>query len=162
LFTQGFFPEALAILDREPALHAERASVGLLDLAALRRLGGLEGIAAGAPEAVRAWIEVASDPAADGAARAEAARAGPLGATARAGGLRARMAAGRFEQAEAVWTGVADAARAAGALERLRFAVALRALVRVRLGRVAEVEADMRELIAWVAELGVPVANQRA
>jgi DNA-binding CsgD family transcriptional regulator len=161
LFTQGFFPEALAILEREPGLHAERATVGLLDLAALRRLGGLERIAADAPEAVRAWIEVARDPEADGADRAEKALAGPLDDTALAGALMALMAAGRLEQAEAAWTGVADAARAAGALERLRFAVALRALVRLRLGRVAEVEADMRELIAWVADLGVPVANQR-
>ncbi len=161
LFTQGFFSEALAILEREPELHAERATVGLLDLAALRRLGGLERIAASAPEAVRAWIEVARDPAADGAARAEAALAGPLDDTALAAALMALTAAGRLEQAEAAWTGVADAARAAGALERLRFAVALRALVRLRLGRVAAVEADMRELITWMEELHVPFADQR-
>ena len=67
------------------------------------------------------------------------------------------MAAGRLEQADASWTGVADSARAAGELETLRLAVALRAMVRLRQGRVAEAEADLRELIAWVGELGLPL-----
>ena len=57
------------------------------------------------------------------------------------------MAAGRLERADAAWTAVADGARARGELERLRLAVALRAIVRVRQGRVAEAEADLRELI---------------
>ena len=101
-------------------------------------------------------------PGGGGAARAEAALAGAARRTALAAALVALTAAGRLEHADAAWTGVADAARAAGALERLRFAVALRALVRLRLGRVAEVEADMRELIAWVAELGCRCANRAA
>ena len=71
------------------------------------------------------------------------------------------MAAGRLEQAEARWSAVAESARAAGALDTLRLAVALRALVRLRLGRVAETEADLRELIAWVAELQLPLASYR-
>ena len=78
-----------------------------------------------------------------------------------AAGLVALMAAGRHDQAEARWSAVAESARAAGALDTLRLAVALRALVRLRLGRVAETEADLRELIAWVAELQLPLASYR-
>jgi DNA-binding CsgD family transcriptional regulator len=71
------------------------------------------------------------------------------------------MAAGRLERAEEAWTAVADGARAGGELELLRLAVALRAIVRMRQGRVAEAEADLRELIAWVGELGVPYGDYR-
>ena len=71
------------------------------------------------------------------------------------------MGAGRLEQADAIWTGAADAARARGELETLRLAVALRAQIRMRQGRVAEVEADLRELIAWVGELELPYAELR-
>ena len=167
LFTQGFFSDAVTILEREvghaPQLREDLATIAVLDLGVLTRLGGLEAIAAGAPgEAVRAWIEVAREPpASTGAARAEAALAQPIDDTSLAGALVALMAAGRLEEADAVWTGLADTARAAGALERLRFAVALRAMVRLRMGRVAAVEADMRELIGWMAELEVPFPDQR-
>jgi DNA-binding CsgD family transcriptional regulator len=162
LFTQGFFTEAVTILEREAPGAGELATIAVLDLGALRRMGGLDAIKARAREPVRAWIEVAREPTADGAARAEAALAGgPLDDTELAAALMALTAGGRLEEAEAAWTGVADAARASGALERLRFAVALRALVRSRLGRVAAVEADLRELIAWVGELGVPLTDQR-
>ena len=71
------------------------------------------------------------------------------------------MAAGRYEQADAEWTGVAESARAAGALDTLRMAVALRAMVRLRMGRVADVEADLRGLIGWVAELELPLRAYR-
>jgi DNA-binding CsgD family transcriptional regulator len=164
LFTQGFFTDAVTILERHaPQLREDLATVAVLDLGVLTRLGGLEAIAAGAPgESVRAWIEVAREPPASrGAARAEAALAEPIDDASLAGALVALMAAGRLEEADAVWTGLADTARAAGALERLRFGVALRAMVRLRLGRVAAVEADMRELIAWMAELEVPFPDQR-
>ena len=77
------------------------------------------------------------------------------------GVLIALMGAGRLEQADAIWTGAADAARARGELETLRLAVALRAQIRMRQGRVAEVEADLRELIAWVGELDLPYAELR-
>ena len=99
-------------------------------------------------------------PASRGAEHAEQAfpDAGP---TAVAGALIALMAAGRLAHADACWTAVADSARAIGELERLRLAVALRALVRVRQGRIAETEADLRELIAWVGELGVPYGDYR-
>jgi DNA-binding CsgD family transcriptional regulator/tetratricopeptide (TPR) repeat protein len=161
LFTQGFSTEAVTILEREAPGAPELATVAVLDLGALRRMGGLDAIKARAPEPVRAWIEVAREPDADGAGRAETALAHALDDTSLAGALMALTAAGRLEEAEAAWTGVAEAALAAGALERLRFAVALRAQVRIRLGRVAAVEADLRELIAWGDELDVPLTDQR-
>src|SRR3954469_16693929 len=164
LFIQGFSTEAATVLERHaPALREELATLAVFDLGVLRSMGGLDAIAAGVPGApVAAWIEVARrPPAARGAERAEAALAAPLEDRALAAALVALRAAGRLEQADAIWTGVADAARAAGALERLRFAVALRALVRVRMGRVAAAEADLRELIAWTAELEVPFPDQR-
>jgi DNA-binding NarL/FixJ family response regulator len=158
LFRQGFFAEAVTILEREAPGAPELATIAVLDLGALRRLGGLERVKAGAPDPVRAWIEVARGPATDGAARAPAA---PLDDISRTAALLALTAAGRLEEAEAAWTEVAEAARASGALGRLRCAVTLRALVRLRLGRVADVEADLRELSAWGAELDVPVTDQR-
>jgi len=54
-----------------------------------------------------------------------------------------------------------ESARAAGELETLRLAVALRALVRLRMGRVADVETDLTELIAWVGELALPLSAYR-
>ena len=78
-----------------------------------------------------------------------------------AAALVALMAANRYETAEAAWTGVVESARAAGELETLRLAVALRALVRLRMGRVADVEADLTELIAWVGELQLPLRAYR-
>jgi DNA-binding CsgD family transcriptional regulator len=163
-FTQGFFSDAVAILEREAHdAREDLATIAVLDLGVLTRMGGLDAIAARAPGAtVGAWIDVARHPpASTGADRAEAALARPLEDTALAAALVALMAAGRLEEADAVWTGVADAARAAGALERLRFAVALRARVRLRLGRVAAVEADVRELIAWMTDLQVPFPDAR-
>ena len=135
----------------------------MLDLALVRRFGGLDGLLERAPgvSGVGAWIKVATrPPASAGADEAEAAlpTATP---TAFPGVLIALMGAGRLEQADAIWTGAADAARARGELETLRLAVALRAQIRMRQGRVAEVEADLRELIAWVGELELPFAELR-
>ncbi len=161
LFSQGYFGDACAAFEAGGA-EAELATVAVLDLSLVRRFGGLDAIAERAPDPVRAWIEVARAPDADGAGHAEAALADPeIDPGGLAAGLVALMAAGRLEQAEARWSAVAESARAAGALDTLRLAVALRALVRLRLGRVAETEADLRELIAWVAELQLPLASYR-
>ena len=162
-FTQGFFSDAWRILEREaPAAREELATIAVLDLGVLTRLGGLDAIAEREPGApVAAWIEVARHPEADGAGHAAAALTQPLDDTQLAAALVALMSAGRLEEADAVWTGVADTARATGALERLRFAVALRARVRLRMGRVAAVEADVRELLAWIAELQLPLPDAR-
>ena len=166
LMIQGYFSDAAAVFARGESEEArtELATVSVLDLALVRAAGGLDALAEHLPlgaSAVGAWIEVArTPPASRGADHAEQAfpDAGP---TAVAGALIALMAAGRLEYAEACWTAVADSARAIGELERLRLAVALRALVRVRQGRIAETEADLRELIAWVGELGVPYGDYR-
>ena len=48
-----------------------------------------------------------------------------------------------------------------GEFDTLRMAVALRAMVRLRAGRVADVEADLRGLIEWVAELELPLRAYR-
>ena len=154
LFTQGYFTDACAALEAAGA-DAELAAIAVLDLSLVRRFGGLDALTAGAgASAVGAWIEVARDPTADGAAHAEAALADPdLEPAGLAAGLVALMAAGRLEQADAIWSGVAETARAARALDTLRLAVTLRAIVRLRLGRIADTEADLRELIAWVGEL---------
>jgi DNA-binding CsgD family transcriptional regulator len=157
LFAQGYFTDAAAVFELGVSAEAtvELATVAVLDLSLVRRFGGLDAIAAQLPQAaaVGAWIEVArTPPAADGADHAEAALVSTQPSSL-AAALVALMAAGRLEQADAIWTGVADSARASGALETLRLAVALRAIVRVRQGRVAEAEADLRELIAWVGEL---------
>ncbi|WP_028067083.1 AAA family ATPase [Solirubrobacter soli] len=166
LMIQGYFSDAAAVFARGDGEEArtELATVSVLDLALVRGFGGLDALAAQLPpgaSAVGAWIEVArTPPAGVGADHAELAfpDAGP---TSIAAALIALMAAGRLEQADACWTAVADAARAAGELERLRLAVALRALVRVRQGRIAETEADLRELIAWVSELPVTYGDYR-
>lgn len=145
-------------------LEAELATVAVLDLRLVRRFGGLDALAARLPagaSAAGAWIEVARHPpAAVGADHAEAALAGAEPSSL-AGALVALMAAGRLERAETLWTELAASARAAGALEHLRMATALRAMVRVRLGRIAEAEADVRELLAWVGELEVPLGDLR-
>ena len=163
LLVQGYFSDAAAVFE-DAGADAELATVAVLDLALVRRFGGLDGLAARLPpgaSAVGAWIEVAREPpAAAGADHAEAALPAAT-PTSFAGALIALMAAGRLEQADAIWTAVADSARARGELETLRLAVALRALVRMRQGRVAEVEADLRELIAWVGELELPYAELR-
>jgi DNA-binding CsgD family transcriptional regulator len=135
----------------------------VLDLALVRRFGGLDGLQARVPRpsAVGAWIAVATQPPASaGADEAEAVLPAAT-PTSFPGVLIALLGAGRLEQADAIWTGTADAARARGELETLRLAVALRAQVRMRQGRVAEVEADLRELIAWVGELELPYAELR-
>ncbi len=162
LFSQGYFADACAAFEAGGA-EAELATVAVLDLSLVRRFGGLDAIAARAPgTAVAAWIEVARSPDTDGAQHAEAALADPdIEPSDLAAGLMALMAAGRLDEAEARWSAVAESARAAGALDTLRLAVALRALVRLRLGRVAETEADLRELIDWVAELQLPLASYR-
>ena len=64
----------MTILEREvghaPELREDLATIAVLDLGVLTRLGGLDAIAAGAPgEAVRAWIEVAREPPASTARR---------------------------------------------------------------------------------------------
>jgi len=145
-------------------LEAELATVAVLDLGLVRRFGGLDALAARLPagaSAVGAWIEVARrPPAAVGAERAEAALA-DAEPSSLAGALVALMAAGRLARADAIWTQIAGTARAAGALETLRMAVALRAIVRLRQGRIAEAEADLRELIAWVGELELPYGELR-
>ena len=110
----------------------------------------------------RAWIEVARDR----RRRRRAARRGRRSRTssdraALAAALVALQAAGRYERADAEWTGVAESARAAGEFETLRMAIALRAMVRLRMGRVADVEADLRGLIEWVAELELPLRAYR-
>ncbi len=156
LFTQGFFTEAasiyeLALAEREsPVLRERLATVAVLDLRLLRRLGGLAALADGGRTPIGTWIEVATRP---GASAAEDAS--------EPSGLVALMASGRLQEAERGWTGVADAARAAGALETLRLAVALRALARVRIGDVAAVEADVGELLAWTGELELPSGDAR-
>jgi DNA-binding CsgD family transcriptional regulator len=166
LAVQGYFSDAAAVFARgeSEAARVELATVSVLDLALVRAAGGLDALGARLPagaSAVGAWIEVArTPPARIGADHAELAFA-DVGDLSIAGALVAVMAAGRLEAAEARWTAVADAARAAGQLERLRLAIALRALVRVRQGRVADAEADVRELIAWVGELGVPFGDYR-
>ena len=169
LFGQGYFTDAAAAYEAGRRARGWRRSwrrLAVLDLSLVRRFGGLDGLAARIPagaSAVGAWIEVAREPPASvGAARAEAALAAPdLEPSGLAAGLVALMAAGRLELADAIWTGVAESARAAGALDTLRFAVALRAMVRLRQGRISETEADMRELIAWVEELAVPFSEYR-
>jgi DNA-binding CsgD family transcriptional regulator len=154
LLAQGFFTEAVTILEREAPGAPDLATIAVLDLGALRRMGGLDAVKPRAPEPVRAWIEVAREPGAAGVARATAA----LDDTA---ALLALCAAGRLEEADTAWTALVDAAREEGRLEWLRTAVALRALAQVRLGRVADVEADLRGLIDWVADLGVPQPDRR-
>ena len=162
LFIQGYFADACAAFEAGGA-EAELATVAVLDLSLVRRFGGLDAIAARAPgSAVAAWIEVARAPEIDGAGHAESALADPeIEPSDLAAGLVALMAAGRLDQAEARWSAVAETARVAGALDTLRLAVALRALVRLRLGRVADTEADLRELMGWVAELQLPPASYR-
>jgi DNA-binding CsgD family transcriptional regulator len=162
LFAQGYFTDAATVFEQGTGAEAkaELATVAVLDLTLVRRFGGLDAIAAAVPDiAVSAWIEVArTPPASQGADRVTLPQAQPssLGAA-----LVALMAAGRLEQADAAWTGVADSARASGALETLRLAVALRATVRVRQGQIAEAEADLRELIAWVGELELAYGEVR-
>ena len=166
LMIQGYFSDAAAVFARGTGEEArtELATVSVLDLALVRAGGGLDALAEHLPpgaSAVGAWIEVARrPPASTGADHAEQAfpEARP---TSIAGALIALMAAGRLEQADRHWTAIAETARAEGELERLRLAVALRALVRVRQGRIAETEADLRELIAWVGELAVPYGDYR-
>ena len=166
LFIQGYFPEAAAVFEQATSdeARAELATVAVLDLKLVRRFGGLDALADQLPpgtSAVGAWIEVARHaPAATGAAHAEAALPSAKPSSL-AGALVALMAAGRLEHADALWTAIADSARASGQLETLRFAVALRAIVRFRQGRVAEVEADLRELIAWLGELELPYGEFR-
>ena len=166
LMIQGYFSDAAAVFARGRGEEArtELATVSVLDLALVRAAGGLDALAHELPpgaSAVGAWIEVARrPPASTGADHAELA-VPDAGATSIAGALIALMAAGRLERADASWTAVADSARANGELELLRLAVALRAIVRVRRGRVAEAEADLRELIAWVGELAVPYGDYR-
>ncbi len=161
LFTQGYFTEACAALEAAGA-DSELAAIAVLDLSLVRRFGGLDALKPAGASAVGAWIEVARDPTADGAAHAEAALADPdLEPAGLPAGLVALMAAGRLEQADAIWSDVAETARASAALDMLRLAVTLRAIVRLRLGRIADAEADLRELIAWVGELEVPFAEYR-
>jgi tetratricopeptide (TPR) repeat protein len=157
LLAQGYFTDAATVFEQGAGAEArtELATVAVLDLALVRRFGGLDAIASRVPDtAVAAWIEVArKPPASAGADHVTLPQSQP---SSLAAALVALMAAGRLEQADAAWAGVADSARDSGALETLRLAVALRAIVRVRQGRIAEAEADLRELIAWVGELEVP------
>ena len=178
LFAHGHFAEACTALEaglsergtkrpdggafRSSELEIELATVAVLDLSLVRRFGGLDAIGARLPGSpVRAWIEVARDPAADGARHAEDALAQPLEPSGIAAALVALQAAGRYERADVEWSGVAETARAAGELHTLRMAIALRAMVRLRMGRVADVEADLRGLIEWVAELELPLRAYR-
>jgi DNA-binding CsgD family transcriptional regulator len=166
LMVQGYFTDAAETFARGAGEEArtELATVSVLDLALIRRAGGLDALAERLPagaSAVGAWIEVARrPPAATGADHAELAlpEAKPSSV---AGAVVALMAAGRLEQADTAWTAVADGARAHGELELLRLAVALRAIVRMRQGRVAETEADLRVLLGWVGELALPYGDYR-
>jgi DNA-binding CsgD family transcriptional regulator len=162
LLVQGYFSEAAAVFEQAGA-HAELATTAVLDLQLVRRFGGLDGLLARAPgpSGVAAWITVATRPPASAGADAAEAALPTATPTEFPGVLIALMGAGRLEQADATWTGAADAARARGELETLRLAVALRAQIRMRQGRVAEVEADLRELIAWVSELELPYSDLR-
>ena len=163
LLVQGYFSDGAAVFE-EAGAEAELVTAAVLDLALVRRFGGLEGLAARlppGPSAVGAWIEVASTPPAAAGADHAAAALPTATPTSFPGVLIALMGAGRLEQADAIWTGAADSARARGELETLRLAVALRAQIRMRQGRVAEVEADLRELIAWVGDLELPYAELR-
>ena len=111
----------------------ELATVAVLDLALVRRFGGLDAIAERVPEPRGRRVDRAARPPRPGADQAEAALAHALPPSLAAAHV-ALLAAGPLERAEAEWTRVADSARAAGELKTLRLAVALRAIVRVRQG----------------------------
>jgi len=174
LFTHGFFADACTALEaglmstpREAdggeaaavraRLEVELATVAVLDLGLVRRFGGLEAIAARVPgSAVAGWIAVARG------GSAEVELGGERAPSDVAAALVTLLAQGHYAAADAEWSGFAATARANGALEEYRMAMALRAMVRLRMGRVADVEADLRGLIEWVGELELPLRAYRA
>jgi DNA-binding CsgD family transcriptional regulator len=180
LFTNGLFSEAAKVLEDALAqvdvashplaarMEAQLVVLGLVDLEVLRRLGGLGALHSRARarssqdpalEAAQGWIEVASrPPATEGAQRAERAmlHGGGLGTPdplllASAG--PALMAAGRLEQAKALWDGAVEIARESASLALQAFAGSLRAPVLVRMGALGTAEADTTEIIERGAEL---------
>ena len=164
LIVQGYFTDAAAVFEqgasaeRAPSWRPSRCSTSRSSA----RFGGLDGLrrAAAAGRVARSAPgsrSRARRPRARGADHAEAALAGPPTPTVvrrradRADGRRAARA-GRRDLDRRRRRRPRDAASSRRCGSRSRCG----RMVRMRQGRVAEAEADLRELIAWVGELELP------